>query len=76
MPDEYNHAPGSRSGQARLLQRFDDYNRALPEPTTFCKRSSVTSVQNDFFLLIFSGCCPETHFLFAKRKAKTLIRSL
>jgi hypothetical protein len=39
-------------------------------------RSSVKSVQNDFFLLIFSGLCPETHSLFAKREAKTLIRSI
>jgi hypothetical protein len=32
-------------------------------------------VQNAFFLLIFSGLRPETHSLFAKREAKTLIRS-
>jgi hypothetical protein len=61
---------------ARLLQRPDNGSRALPEPTTFCKRSSVKSVQNDFFLSIFSGLCPETHSLFAKREAKTLIRSV
>jgi hypothetical protein len=29
-----------------------------------------------FLLLIFSGLCPETHSLFAKREAKTLIRLL
>jgi hypothetical protein len=32
----------------RLLQSPDNDSRALPEPTTFFKRSSVKSVQNDF----------------------------
>jgi hypothetical protein len=34
------------------------------------------SVQNAFSLLRFSGLCPETHSLFVKREAKTLIRSV
>jgi hypothetical protein len=47
--------------------------QALPSPTTaFQERSSEKSVQHDFFLLIFSGLCPETHSLFAKREAKLL----
>jgi hypothetical protein len=50
---------------ARLLQSPDNGSRALPEPTTFFKRSSVENVQNTFFSFFkFSGLCPETRSLF------------
>jgi hypothetical protein len=43
----------------------------------FFKRSSVENVQNTFFLFLgVSGRGPETHSLFAKSEAKTLIRLL
>jgi hypothetical protein len=61
-------SPAGAMGATNDLSYKDDF---------FPERSSVVeSVQNDFFLLLFSGLCPETHSLFAKREAKTLIRSV